>query len=187
MPTNKWERLLTVLHLIYFIMHPSILLFLIVCAFIVKRIHAVGVQCKGTDLCDGRTQQHYCIFQPMGPTGPLSGRLSEGFLDIFMVEARGRHPTSYQSGTITSQRIYDAYREDRLFLPVLKRQCHKIFCFDFFHESSSPKALKIALGSFQIFFCFICWIIRKSRCTTSINDTGGKFCHWYCWCQRNRR
>jgi hypothetical protein len=27
--------------------------------------------------------------------------------------------------------------------------------------------------------------IRKSMCTTGINDTGvtgGKFCHWYRWC-----
>ncbi len=35
---------------------------------------------------------------------------------------------------------------------VLKGQCQKIFCFRFFYESSSPKALKIALGSFQIIF-----------------------------------
>jgi hypothetical protein len=33
----------------------------------------------------------------------------------------------------------------------LKGQWHEIFCFRFFHESSSPKPLKITLGSFQIF------------------------------------
>jgi hypothetical protein len=147
-----------------------------------------AVQCKWTDFCDGRTQQHYCIFQPIGPTGPLSGRLSEGFQDIFMAKAKSLDPTSYPSGTITSQRIDNAYREDHLFLPVLKRQCHKIFCFGFFHESSSPKPLKIPLGSFQI--CSkIRWDICQPRCTTCINgmaanfdsgttgvnDTGGKF------------
>jgi hypothetical protein len=60
------------------------------------------------------------VFSNQWPTGPPSGRLSEGFLDIFMVEARGRHPTSYQSGTIASQRIDDAYTEDHIFLPILK-------------------------------------------------------------------
>jgi hypothetical protein len=44
----------------------------------------------------------------------------------------------------------------------------------FFHESSSPKPLKITLGSFK-FFLKICGDILKSRCTTGINDTGGKF------------
>ncbi len=30
------------------------------------------------------------------------------------------------------------------------RQCHELFCFRFFHESSSPKPLKTTLGSFRI-------------------------------------
>ncbi len=70
-------------------------------------------------------------------------------------------------------------------------QCHKIFYFWFFHESSSSKPLKITLGSFQI-FSQICGDIHKSSCTTGINDTGGKFSnginntrgifwHRYCW------
>ncbi len=75
-----------------------------------------------------------------------------------------------------------------------KKQCHKIFFFRFFHESSSPKPLKIILGSFKIFLQ-IRRDIHKSRCTTGvnytcgkfasgINNTGGKFCQrdrWYCW------
>jgi hypothetical protein len=48
-----------------------------------------------------------------------------------------------------------------------------LFASDF-HESSSPKPLKITLGSFQI-FPKIRGDIRKSRSTTSVNDTGGKF------------
>jgi hypothetical protein len=56
----------------------------------------------------------------------------------------------------------------------LKGHCHEIFFFRYFHESSYPKHLKIKLGSFQI-FSKICGDIRKSRCTTGINDTGGKF------------
>jgi hypothetical protein len=78
----------------------------------------------------------------------------------------------------------------------LKGQCHEIFCFRFFHESPSPKQLKITLGSFR-FFSKIRGDIRKSRCTTGVNDTGGKFCHqfplccWHRWqicrrCQRRR-
>ncbi len=34
---------------------------------------------------------------------------------------------------------------------TFKGQCHEIFCFRFFHKSSSPKPLKKTLGSFQIF------------------------------------
>jgi hypothetical protein len=34
---------------------------------------------------------------------------------------------------------------------LLKGQCQEIFCFRFFHESSSPKLLKITLGSFRIY------------------------------------
>ncbi len=56
----------------------------------------------------------------------------------------------------------------------LKGQFHEIFCFGFFRESSSPKPLLKALGSFQI-FSKICGDICKSRCTTGINDTGGTF------------
>jgi hypothetical protein len=43
----------------------------------------------------------------------------------------------------------------------------------FFHESSSPKPLKITVGSFRI-FSKIRGDIRKSRCTSGINDIGGK-------------
>jgi hypothetical protein len=44
----------------------------------------------------------------------------------------------------------------------------------FFPESCSPKFLKRTLGSFKI-FAKIHRDIHKSRCTTSINDTGGNF------------
>ncbi len=44
----------------------------------------------------------------------------------------------------------------------------------FFHESSSPKPLKITLGSVRIFLK-IRGDIGKSRCISGINDTGGKF------------
>ncbi len=55
----------------------------------------------------------------------------------------------------------------------------------FFHESSSPKPLKISLGSLK-FFLEIREDICKSMFTTSINDTGGKFSHWYRRCQSHR-
>jgi hypothetical protein len=41
------------------------------------------------------------------------------------------------------------------------------FCFWFFHESVSPQPQSIPLGQFRILRD-----IRKSRCTTSIKDTG---------------
>jgi hypothetical protein len=56
----------------------------------------------------------------------------------------------------------------------LKGQCHEIFCFWFFYESVSPQPQSIPLGPFQI-FSKIRGDIRKSRCTTGVNDTGGKF------------
>jgi hypothetical protein len=55
----------------------------------------------------------------------------------------------------------------------LKGQCHEIFCFRFLHESPSPKPLIITVGSFRI-VSKIRGDIRKSRCTTGVNDTGGK-------------
>ncbi len=72
-----------------------------------------------------------------------------------------------------------------IYLP-LKGQCHEIFCFWFFHESVSPQPQSIPLGPLQI-FSKIPGDIRKSRCTTGIIDTGGKFatryrrqnCFWY--------
>jgi hypothetical protein len=55
----------------------------------------------------------------------------------------------------------------------LKRQCHEIFASGFFHESVSPQPRSIPLGPFKI-FSKIRGEIRKSRCTTGINDNGGK-------------
>jgi hypothetical protein len=46
--------------------------------------------------------------------------------------------------------------------------------FWFFHESISPQPQSIPFGQFQI-FSQICGDIRKSRCTTGINDTGVNF------------
>jgi len=45
----------------------------------------------------------------------------------------------------------------------------------FFYEYSFSKPLKIRLGSFQIFPKILLGDIRKSRYTTGINDTDGKF------------
>ncbi len=65
-----------------------------------------------------------------------------------------------------------------LSLTLLKGQCHEIFCFWFFSWISFPHPQSIPLGPFQIFLK-IRGDIRKSRCTTSINDTDGKFCHQF--------
>jgi|688.fasta_scaffold1612813_1 hypothetical protein len=45
----------------------------------------------------------------------------------------------------------------------LKGQCHKNFCFRFFHESSSPSPLKITLGGSYRIFSKICRDICKSH------------------------
>ncbi len=64
---------------------------------------------------------------------------------------------------------------------ALKGQCHKIFCFRFFHESSFPKPLRIKLGPF-LFFSKIPKDIRSINdtvnfptSTAGVVDTGGKF------------
>jgi hypothetical protein len=62
----------------------------------------------------------------------------------------------------------------RLFSAVtLKGQCHEIFCFWFFYESVSPQPQSIPFGPLHIFLK-IRGYIRKSRCTTGINNTGCK-------------
>jgi hypothetical protein len=57
-------------------------------------------------------------------------------------------------------------------LNLLKGQSHEIFCFWFFSWVSFPQPQSIPLGLFRI-FSKIRRYIRKSRCTTSINDTSG--------------
>jgi hypothetical protein len=59
-------------------------------------------------------------------------------------------------------------------LLYLTGQCNEIFRFWFFRESSSPKPVVKAFGSFQI-FSKVHGDICKSRCTTGINDTSSKF------------
>jgi hypothetical protein len=55
---------------------------------------------------------------------------------------------------------------------LVKGQCHKIFCFWFF--SCFPPAPEYLIRTVSNFF-EIRGDIRNSRCTTSINNTGGKF------------
>ncbi len=58
-------------------------------------------------------------------------------------------------------------------LPLLKGQCHEIFCFWFFSWISFPPA-SVYEDRLEFFRKFAV-VIRKSRCTTGFNDTGGKF------------
>jgi hypothetical protein len=71
---------------------------------------------------------------------------------------------------------YHILKKGRLLLHDLKGQCHEIFCFRFFSWITFPQApdTVITLGSFRI-FSKIRGDIRKLRCTTGVNDTGGKF------------
>jgi hypothetical protein len=54
-----------------------------------------------------------------------------------------------------------------------KSRVTRFFTSGFFHESVSPQPQSIPLRPFQI-LSKICGDIRKSRCTTGINDTGDK-------------
>jgi hypothetical protein len=56
---------------------------------------------------------------------------------------------------------------------MFKDSVTRFFASCFFHESPSSKPLILTLGSFRI-FSKIRGDIRKSRCTTGVNDTGGK-------------
>jgi hypothetical protein len=58
------------------------------------------------------------------------------------------------------------------FLLYIKGTVSRDFCF-WFYESVYLQPPSIPLGLFRIFWN-ICGDIRKSRCTTSINDTGSK-------------
>ncbi len=55
----------------------------------------------------------------------------------------------------------------------LKGTVSRDFLLQVFHESPSPKPLKMTVGSFRTFLKIL-GDIRKSRCTTGTNDTGGK-------------
>ncbi len=138
--------MLAVLPLIYCMMYPIILLFLIVFAFMVKKdtCRRGALQCKWTDLCDGRTQQHYCIFQPMGPIGPLSGRLFRRLSGHLY--GRGQRPPP---GILSIRNSY--FTEKRQCIQGrsscssnFKGTVSQDFLLRFFHESSSPKPPKIA-------------------------------------------
>ena len=67
-----------------------------------------------------------------------------------------------------------------MFTWSIKGTVSRDFCFRFFNESTSPKPLKITVGSFR-FFSKIHRDIRQSRCTTGVKDTGGNDtggAHW---------
>ncbi len=76
--------------------------------------------------------------------------------------------------------INDFQYTDCLLVTPHRDNVTKGFTSDFFHESSSPKPLKITLRAIRFF-----WenSRRYFQGAPGINDnTGGKFCHMYCWC-----
>jgi hypothetical protein len=71
-------------------MHPSILLSYGFCLYGEKGYMQEGCSVNGQIyVMVGRNS--ITVFSNQWPTGPLSGRLSEGFQDIFMAEATTRH------------------------------------------------------------------------------------------------
>jgi hypothetical protein len=84
---------------------------------------------------------------------------------------RGSGPSSWPSPPSLSSPFYPArWRGD----DSVKGTVSQDFLLQVFYESSSPKPLKITLGSLQI-LSKIRGDIRKSRCATGINYTSGKF------------
>jgi hypothetical protein len=59
----------------------------------------------------------------------------------------------------------------------LKGQCHNIFCFRFFHESSAPKPLEITLGSFRFLSNIRGDIPSQGYHRCQLNRW--PICHWY--------
>jgi hypothetical protein len=71
-------------------------------------------------------------------------------IDFFCFRSPSHLPGCKKSATNIS--LLSTFK--RMFIMLLKEQSHKIFCFRFFHELSSPKPLKITLGSLRIFEIF---------------------------------
>jgi hypothetical protein len=66
--------------------------------------------------------------------------------------------------------ITNEYSESRY---IYRDNVTRFFASGFFHESVSPQLQSIPIRPFQ-FFSKICRDIRTSRCTTGINNTGGR-------------
>jgi hypothetical protein len=79
---------------------------------------------------------------------------------------------TYVTNLIKLQNMWGHKHSWNLHNIYLNDSATRFFASGFFHESSSPKPLKITVGSFRI-FSKIRGDIRKSRCTTGINDIGG--------------
>ncbi len=77
--------------------------------------------------------------------------------------------TSESGGSLACNRVYMKYTRK-----YLRDSVTRFFASSFFHESVSPQPQSIPFRPFQI-FSKIHGDIRESRCTTGINDTGGKF------------
>jgi hypothetical protein len=58
---------------------------------------------------------------------------------------------------------------------LLNGQCHKIFCFRFFHESSSPQPLKLKLGVFKYLQRYLQVKVHHQYQRHGVNDIGDKF------------
>jgi hypothetical protein len=59
-------------------------------------------------------------------------------------------------------------------IPFKRDSVTRFFASGFFYVSVSPQPQNVPLGPFRI-FSKIRGDIRKSRCTTGVNDTAGKF------------
>jgi hypothetical protein len=76
----------------------------------------------------------------------------------------------------TESRLTRSVANERVGFPVVEQRdsATRFFAPGFFHESVSPQPQSIPFRPFQI-FSKIHGDIRESRCTTGINNTGGKF------------
>ncbi len=121
---------------------------------------------------------------------------TETFMQIFAIRIRIVHATLLVSATSLVGKILSWKKGDIVWIlknmiapyiiqayqNVLRRsrQCHEIFCFKFFHESSSPKPLKTTLGSFRIFQKFRRYLQVKVH-HQYLTTYQWQICHQYQW------
>ncbi len=91
---------------------------------------------------------------------------------------RSRQKYNHYHSTWKNKKFHLVYHEQSLLflreLPFKRDSVTRFSTSGFFHESVSPKHLSILLRPFRI-FSKIRGDIRGSRCTTGVNDTGGKW------------
>ncbi len=138
-----------------------------------RRIHTVKIMLQVVIQSD--------ITSTMGLTGQNQLSTSCENLDSSRLEPLS--PTTYSAHTVLYSQIFPKSINVSIISSCrcgfsasffFKGQCHEIFNIRLFHESVSPKPLRMPLRLFQ-FFLQICGDIHSSRHTNSVIDISGKW------------